>query len=129
MPLPLRLLLLLPDDRSALTRKHMSMGAHTRMLPRAHCLTMPCRDGNATPYESTESYGSQDEDLAYGGSASSMSRDGGAGEGVGVGGYERCVAECVLVAAHVELCGSACSLDLVSGAQWGGVGCRGGGGI
>ncbi|GIL66959.1 hypothetical protein Vafri_20464 [Volvox africanus] len=26
---------------------------------------------------------------------------------------EDCVAECVLVAAHVELCGSACSVDLV----------------
>lgn len=82
------------------------------------------RDGNATPYGLKESPREPadlftasmsmssicSEDGAPGNSASTRARDESYGDD-----NTFCVAECVLVAAHVELCGSACSVDWVGG--------------
>ncbi|GLC34421.1 hypothetical protein PLESTB_000730400 [Pleodorina starrii] len=79
---------------------HMFRGSRIELLD---------RDGNATPYGSTE-----DQDLMS--DSSSMSSPSSSEDGDAGGGGDAAlqfVAECVLVAAHVELCGSACSVDLV----------------
>ncbi|EFJ48458.1 hypothetical protein VOLCADRAFT_104636 [Volvox carteri f. nagariensis] len=67
------------------------------------------RHGNPTSYGSLESL-SEDADVAATSSGESFS--GGSALG-SQADKEACVAECVLVGAHVELCGSACSVDLV----------------
>ncbi|KXZ53615.1 hypothetical protein GPECTOR_6g532 [Gonium pectorale] len=72
-------------------------------LYRGSRLELYDRHGNPTPLSSGSSMGSMaEEEMLPGPDADSPD-----------GSAEGCVAECVLVGAHVELCGSACSVDLV----------------
>ncbi|GLI67259.1 hypothetical protein VaNZ11_011442 [Volvox africanus] len=75
---------------------HLFRGSRVELLDRY---------GNPTTFGSMESVGEEVE----------LSYDNGAPAGSSCCSVEEedCVTECVLVAAHVELCGSACSVDLV----------------